>query len=619
MAGLYLIIGNRDNSRLQVAAKQLQFFDEKIQIIDETGFGCSWVSQNNPDLFGPALDPQTGVRIICSGRIAWDEQKWQQAASLGQYQGGLSSRLLLESYLQSGIEGIENSLNGAAATIVWDPRQQQIHLFTDFFGYYPIFVYQPEQVDGCVIASFPDAIADDCAVKTSWDYISMAEFLWQSKITPPHTYYQEIKYPGAATHCQWDLKQQTYQSREYLQPFQAGFFDNLSQAVEQTSAAISHSIHIRTLPRLQPIVSYTSGGLDSRVILFSSADRSHLSGLNLYDSPNRESEAAGQLCQKAGVDYVGFKRDEDYYPQWLKLGAKYSGGMWSAFDNHFLGTRELVCEKLAANTVLSACSTDFLFKDANLDRRNSRFLGKQLPAAELSPQWNGGFLDPPLMSSYRSVSPALQASIQQRLTEWFGDIPLDFRSELDNLRVEDKRNRPQCYAGGLSFPLLFSCFPYDSFMADQAIAQCYSKIPAKWKVNSVLWGLVSAKISGRDVIDANFGGLPGDSKCKKLFKSAINKIKRGWRSLPTTTMDPEQLAIEGSWPNRGWYITHSPTVRQLWETTSVSARQQITELLGNNPWEVPLEQWAKPTNSRYFFNILTLLSHWAERQQSFDR
>lgn len=612
MAGLYAIVGDRDSSYLKVAAKQLQFFDEEIQIVNEPGFGCSWVSHHDPDLFAPALDVQTGVRVICGGRIAWDEPQWQKAAKLDRYKGGLSNRLLLDNYLQSGITGVEKSLNGAAVVLIWDPRYQQVHLLSDRFGYYPIFLYQPEQINNCAIASFPDAIADDPATETSWDYVSMAEFLWQCKATPPHTYYQEIKYAGAATHCQWDLKAQTFKQREYWQPFQAGFFDNLSQAAEQLTEAVSHSIRIRTLPRLQPVVSYTSGGLDSRVILFASAERDRLSGLNLYDTPNLESAAAMQLCQQAGVEYVGFARDEDYYPRWLSLAAKFSGCMWSAFDNHFLGTREVVCNQLAANTVLSACSADFLFKFANLERRSAKFLGRHLPWMTFGSKWSGGFIDPP-MSYNRPLPPMYGESIRQRLNEWFGDVPKYFRSDLERLQVEDKRNRPMCYAAGLSFPLLFNCFPYDTFMADMAIAECYSQTPVKWKINSSLWSLVSANIGGKGIVDANYGWRPGASKSEQLLKATTNKIKRLQSSPPS--LNPENLATQGSWPNMGWYVLHSPTIQQLWQTTTAADRQLITDLLGSDPWQIPAKQWVKPANTRGFFNILTLLSYWAERRQ----
>lgn len=64
----------------------------------------------------------------------------------------------------------------------------------------------------------------------------------------------------------------------------------------------------------------------------------------------------------------------------------------------------------------------------------------------------------------------------------------------------------------------------------------------------------------------------------------------------------------------GWYVLHSPTIGQLWETTTAGDRQLITDLIGSDPWQIPLEQWAQRVNTRYFFNILTLLSYWAVRR-----
>lgn len=610
MAGLYTIIGNSDSSRIKAAVQRLQFFeDEATQIINEPGLTCGWVSQNDASLFGPALDPQTGVRLITSGRVAWDETQWQQAASLNQYQGGLSNRLLLQRYLAGGIAAIERH-NGSAVLLIWDPRQQQLHLLTDHFGYYPVFTYHPEQVDGCVIASSADAIADDPAVQTTADYVSMAEFLRQCKAIPPHTYYEEIKYAGVASHLAWDLHRNTYQKREYWRPFESEFFANLPTAAAELAAAVRKSIYIRTLPRLGPITSYTSGGLDSRVILYSAAEPSGLTGVNLYDVPNREAAVAEQLCEAVGAKYVGFARDPDYYPEWMPLGAQYSGAMWSLLHNHFLGTRELICNKLAARTVLSACSTDFLFKYANLDRVQSRCLGYSLPLLGFASEWSGGFVDPPI--SLNPLPPLFAAPMRQRLREWFGDAP-QLRTDLDRLQMQDKRSRPLCYAAGLPLQLMFNAFPYDAFLADRAIADCYSRTPAKWKLNSRLWGAVVVQLCGHTIIDANYSSQPGASNSRKLLAFVREGIKR--RIGLTRSIKDQGLATDGSWPDERWTVRHSPCLRQLWQTTPLGDRQVLSELWGGDPWQVPLKQWgASWSSARDFFRLTTLLSYWAVRR-----
>ncbi|MDV2993549.1 MAG: hypothetical protein N4J56_003203 [Chroococcidiopsis sp. SAG 2025] len=619
MAGLYVVVGNVERNRIVKAAQRLSFFsDEDTQIIHESGIAVAWVSHDDPSLFGPVCDPQTGVRVITSGRVAWDEPDWQRAETMHQYKGGLSNRLILERYLSGGVAAVERH-NGAAVVLIWDPRQQQLHLLTDHFGFHPVFLYRPQVVEGCVISTFPDAIADDRAVQTTADYVSMAEFLREWQATPPHTYYNEIKYARAATHWCWQLPERTCRQRQYWQPFQYGWFPDLQTAVEQLSNAVRHAIHIRTLPRLGPIVSYTSGGLDSRLVLFSAADRSCIYGVNLYDIPNQEANLAQQLCEAAGVKYVGFARDDDYYPRWMRQGVRLSGAMWSAEDNHFLGTRDLI-QQMGVRTVLTACPVDMVLKGDALERSLHQFFRYRIPIFKFDNRRINGFL-----AEYpqRKSPPEFSMEIEQRLKEWFGDTPLDLISDKDRLLVEDKRIRPGCYQAATVDSLMFRIFPFDVFMADRAIADCYSRIPARWKLNTKLWGLVVARICGDGIIDANFGWRPNASHVEKLLVRAKSRVWRRWQS--TSRHRDRGPATDGSWPNLGWYVTHSNTLREMWESTPAKERQLISVLWGSDPWSVPLSNWANPPtphkkgtihiNSPYaLFRILTLLNYWAVRR-----
>src|SRR5205814_5987447 len=132
-----------------------------------------------------------------------------------------------------------------------------------------------------------DAIADDPEVTITADETSMAEFLSAWRITPPHTYYSEIKYAGAAVHCIWDLRRRSYTRREYWKPHQQDSFPDIDAAAEELTKAVTQAVRIRTLSRLGPIVSYISGGMDSRVILFAAASSTDMIGVNLYDIPNK--------------------------------------------------------------------------------------------------------------------------------------------------------------------------------------------------------------------------------------------------------------------------------------------------------------------------------------------
>lgn len=600
MAGLFVLLGQNISDRLQKSVDELSFFngEEHSQTFQEKGFGCAWVSHDDPNLFGPAWDTASGVRVFTSGRISWSGADWSRAERLSQYQGGLSNSLILEQYLNNGISGVERH-NGPALLLIWDPRVQELHLLTDHFGYHPAFIYCPENTEKCIISTFPDAIAHDAETIVTPDYVSMVEFLRAWRITPPHTYYQEIKYAGAASHRVWNLATGKSYHQCYWKPFEDEPFSTLAEATEHLTAAIRESIQIRTLPHLGPIVSYTSGGMDSRAVLFSSTDKDSLIGLNLFEKPNKESEIARQLCEAAGVHYEGFSRDDDYYPRWMSQGAAISGGMWSLEDNHFLGTREFV-KSLSAKTVITACTSDWLFKGYGLEKRYQKLFGKNLPTQELTDNRVDGFLP----NYPRSAPTEFEEVITQRMLAWFEGTPKTFTSDRDRLLVEDKRIRPACYAVSVSGQIMYRIFPYDTFLGDRKIADCYSRTRAEWKLDGTLWGLAIAAIckEGADIVDANFGWKVGSSYWKKLFM-----FSKGWalRRL-TEQRSSMELATDGSWPNLSWYIGHSPTIKDIWENASTEHRSLISRLWGEDCWVKPLSDWSSHPNE--LFRILTLLN-----------
>src|SRR6266567_5482195 len=173
MAGLFVTLGRPDHAQIKAAAARLKFFQETTVIACEEDFSFAWVGHDDKDLFGPAFDPETGVYVITSGRVSWDELDWRRAEQQNDFRGGLSNRVLLERYLAGGAAAVERH-NGPAALVVWDPRDKVLHLWTDHFGYHPVFLYRPESIEGAVIATFADAIADDPKVTVTADVTSHA-------------------------------------------------------------------------------------------------------------------------------------------------------------------------------------------------------------------------------------------------------------------------------------------------------------------------------------------------------------------------------------------------------------------------------------------------------------
>jgi asparagine synthase (glutamine-hydrolysing) len=609
VAGLYAFLGPPDPQRLNAAAARLRFFDETVTRLHGSGWNCVWVSHDAPHLFGPAWDPETGVYVVSSGRVAWDEEEWQRSERLERFTGGLSNRLLLETYLARGVAGIERH-NGSAAVMVFDPRVRTVHLFTDQFGYHPVFVYRPRSAAEVVIATVADAIASDGKVRAAPEVVAIAEFLSAWRITPPHTYYRDIEHAGAAVHWTWNVCDGSVTSRTYWRPFAHDPFPAIGDAGEELTRAVRVAIRRRTLPRLGPVACYASGGMDSRLILFGAADPEQLTAVNLYDVPNQESAVARRLADAAGVEYLGIARDPDYYPRWLSDGARISGAMWSAEDNHFLGTRPIVMSR-GARTVMTACTADWLFKGYGLETRYVRLFGKNLPLKVFTNERVNGFLP----NWPRPVPPQFRQPVRDRLDTWFGDLPRVFRSDRERLVVEDRRVRPVCYTVSVSGPVMYRAFPYDSFLADRSVADCYGRTRAAWKLNSELWARVVQQIctGAKHIEDANFGWRIGRSTPARLTSFAA-----GWmrRRLGPAGLDPNGLATAGSWPNLGWYARHSPTMKSLWEATPTDVREIVTAAWGSDPWRTPLEGWQRSPND--LFRIMTVAEWLKERLRSHD-
>lgn len=602
MAGIYIVIGNAEKERIVTACSRLKFFDEKAELINENGFSAAWVGHDDPALFGPAFHAGTGVRVVTSGRVAWDEPEWKRAEGLAGYEGGLSNRILLEAYLSDGPAALERH-NGAAVVVLWDPRDQSIHLFTDHFGYHPVFLYKPEKVEGTIISTFADTIAQDPALRVTSDEISMAELISAWRITPPHTYYNEIKYAGAAVKCTWNLVERTFQKHAYWKPFQESPYPDLETASEELARAVREAIRIRTLPRLCPTVVFASGGMDSRAILFSAAWKEGVIGFNMYDRENNESSIANLLCKSSGVKYEGFARNRDYYPMWHNESARLSGAVISTEDSHYLGVRKAIVEDINARTVMTGCTTDWLFKGYGLDKAHQRMWGRNLPLLR--------FLDKPVSVFLPNVplglSPEIQRKVEERRAEVFAAAPKGFSSDRDRLLVEDCRIRPICYAPSVSGQIMYRIYPYDTFLADRGVADCYSRIRAEWKLNSDVWAKAVRKIcvGGEAIQDANFGWKVGSSKSTKILAFAQGWIRR--RFAEPKGSQELQLETEGSWPNLGWYVLHSKSLAELWNEVPDEHQSIIIRLLGVDPWKTPLSEWSHRAND--VFRILTVASH----------
>ena len=603
--GFYIDPNGISELRLQSVVREMSY-GSKQSVVHAGPIGWAWID-DDPDRFGPALDERTGITVISSGRLVWSAQEWSRAASLP-FSGGLANRLILDRFLSSGGSGV-TPYNGAASIIIIDPREEKLHLWTDQFGYHPCFLYRGDTASKCIITTFPDALVVDPSAELTWDLPSMAEFLRAWRTTPPHTYFTEVKHAGAASHITVEKREDKVARALYWRPFEDEFYPSINAAAEDLAFSVREAIVERTAIAKRPLF-FVSGGADSRVLLFNAADRGNVTAVNLYERAAKETEVARDLCISAGCEFKAIQRDNDFYPRNLPGSVRWSGAMWSAEDTHYSGFAEEISD-LAPDLVMTACTTDWLFKGYGLEKKHVSLFGKSLPLMRYIDKRAEGFLpNVPLPAPVQ-----FSAVIEERMNAWFQGCPDVVSSPRDRLLIEDRRVRPTAYTVSVSGSIMYRNFPFDTFLADSRVADCYSRIHPDWKLNREVWGKAAARLTGNagKIVDANFGWSLEASKGEKMVA-----FTRGWigRRLKTRSNKREDSDFRppssGSWPELGWYALHSPTLKELWESVTLEERERMSAICLVDPWEKSLADWSSDGN--YLFRIVTLLTFWRETE-----
>lgn len=599
---LYFAPAEISRARLEGVSLELQ--RESVATVIEPGVGgFVWIGTRQ-DRFGPARDNASGVRVVCSGQLAFSAHDWARAERLP-YEGGLACRLILERYLRGGAAAVV-PYNGSAVIVIHDPRDGNSHVYTDQFGYHPCFLYRGDQPDKCTLTTFPDALLVDPDIDLTLDLVSMAEFMRAWRATPPHTYYTEVKHAGAAAHITINARSGRTTRRTYWTPFEHGFYPSLDAAAEELAGAVRTAIYERTSIAERPAF-FISGGADSRVLLFCAADRGRVTGINLYERAAQETDIAKQLCEVAGSKFLAIQRDNDYYPRNLVDIVRWSGAMWCAEDTHYSGFADHLAE-LKPDLVMTACTTDWLFKGYGLEKWYRSMFGRYLPFLVYTDERVDGFLpNVPL-----PAPPRLEEAVNERLADWFEGCPRKLLTPLDRLRVEDRRVRPTAYTVSVSGQVMYRTFPYDTFLADSRIAECYSRTHPDWKLNREVWGKAAAMLckDAGSIVDANYGWRVDASMSEKAVMFAAGWLGRRLRTKSSAAQDEDRPPSSGSWPELGWYALHSPTLKRLWQSVTTEERERMAAVCVADPWDRPLDQWAKDGNQ--LFRVLTLLVHWRE-------
>lgn len=574
-----------------------------------------WIASrtDDPVLWAPARDPQSGAIVVLNGRIAPEEVHWQRAENLP-YEGGLAARLVLDRWLKAGERAVPQ-LGGAVQVTLIDPASSTVHLWTDCMGLVPAFALFER---GFVFGSHPDVVAEVLARAgraPAFDADTMAEFLRTGTSVHPFSYWRGVRQLDPATHYRIRVGDGSVHviSQRYWQPawVDGPYLDDRREIAERLAEAMVGAVRRRTLPRLGSVAVLLSAGADSRTALFAADDPGRVTCYTLFDDENAELDGARRLARIAGTDHVAVRRSPDYYIEHAAEAVRLSGGMWSIDSAHYGGLLPAL-RTAGHGTVLTGCYADYFFKGLGFNRRARTLFGRPLPlhtVADYEHRW---------YQPYFGLAAPAQSAVEARLIERFAGVGTGPRAAS---RAEHLRLAPVSREADTSGRLqLRRSVPFDFFLSDSAVVDLYGAISPRQKASGIAFGQAVERVTGtaaRTVKNNNYGTPVGAGEAGRVAHFLTASLRRklgGQRSVHPFERDPASVATAGSWPYFPRVIALSPTLKDWWSGRDRAADELLFTLLGPERAARSLSDWAN-RESTLFVRYLTA-ALWLSQQPS---
>lgn len=568
MSDFLLDLRPPDKRSLERVASRLRWVDDGgVEVYDRHAFGLVIAYTGDPVYWAPFRSADSTV-VAVAGRLAFDETDWDAASSI-ERGGGLAAKAVYARYERDGAAALE-SLNGNFVVIVCDEARRQLLLATDYCGAFPAFVAQSGA--GTVYGSHPDVLADAADERHRIDETSLAEFLLAGTVTPPFSFYERVQAVGfgsVLTHDLIDGRPATVRERRYF-TFDYRGDEQLREAdlADELAGAIRRAVRRRTLPRLGPAAVALSGGLDSRVVLASSVDRTGTFAFSCYDEPNREFMVAESIARRLSSRFLPLRRGPDYYAENAEQGVRISGGMGTFANNHFLGVIPRLKQEGMAS-LLTGCYCDYLFKGLPLNRRTHWLTRRE----HLAPFEHRFYFD------HFPSTTALAARARERVET---RVPAEYRAQdsPDSIfHVEARRTFPVCYEGDNQQRLVpqRTCGWSPPFL-DRDVIGVYCRVPYHYKLSRSLFRktVVAAAPELRGIPDANTAAAADASEAWRWVRSTQLRLERKWQRLRGSGVSHE------SWPDWRHYLRHSPQLDAMWKRPNADAQDLFRLVLGES-------------------------------------
>jgi asparagine synthase (glutamine-hydrolysing) len=223
-------------------------------------------------------------------------------------------------------------------------------------------------------------------------------------------------------------------------------------------------------------------------------------------------------------------------------------------------------------SLLTGCYWDYLFKGLAFNKQVHRWTTQESPGAfEFS-----------YYARHSSAPTPLAGAVRERLETQFPPALRTDRSEATLAEVEHRRLFPLFYeedSTARSVPL--RVLPWYIPVADNSLMAARLKMGSAMKLNRRAMIQVTQRVCGpviSAIPDANTGAPVGAGLWQEAASYQIRRVRNRLGRLRPTR------ATSGSWLNWGYYLAHSPRIRELWNLPATQADSVFDQIFGPGSW-----------------------------------
>jgi len=366
MVGFCGVAGNPEYPISEMTEKLKYLGDEKNKKFSENVLEIDFVYFKNSD--------EKNLSSTEDGSLIWiwgDIYGFKKSNGYSSFdeQTISDNKYCVKLYDKYGLEFISH-LNGVFAGVLYQPKKQKMHFFTDRLGTHPIFYTKTE--DGLVFSTQIQSLPHYPSVNTTFDLNYLSHFFTFERVLGTKTVLKGVEqiHPGSILSydiASNEIKNEVYWTPEY-KPKNRPF-----SRIVQDFTSVFRDVIDKKINEDRTYGLYLSGGSDSRLILamvnelYPDLD---LICYHLNERRNREARIAKKVAEMCKYEFRLLERDEEYQKRVLEETSPIS--IFSSFfdQSHFIGFREKISSEV--DEVIHGNYSDTILDRHHLPKRGFR-------------------------------------------------------------------------------------------------------------------------------------------------------------------------------------------------------------------------------------------------------